>query len=467
MADARVYRVAQVFVVGGDPTVTYSPREERQFELILSDYLEERGRVLVVTGPSKSGKTVLLRRAIPEGVWIAGGQVTDLSQFWRLVVDVAGGWTGESRESARTDTETSGSGSSAQFKPAGVGADATWTDSDSVADTSRHQRSVDRDPMSVGAELLSSAGRALVVDDFHHMLPDVQRGLIRQLKPLVAAGLAVVFAAVPHHAADAVAAEAEMEGRVEHLQIGFWDQAELVEIARKGFGALNLRVSDDLVSELTRHSLRSPHLMQLLCRELVKLNGVREQAPDVVELDPPNDWDSFLMSVAVRFTDDQAYRELVRGPQARKDRIERVLSESGETTDIYGAVMLAIRVTGPIEELPYNTLRDSLRELLDDLPQKEQVTNTLRHMTAIADARARDEHGRLHRDPVLEWQAEKDTLFIADPFFAFRVRFGPHVHYGRARGLTSLPLNLTEAEPNLLSEEPTSGESAPDAGEDD
>lgn len=452
MAEAHVYRVAQVFVVGGEPTVTYSPREERQFETILADYLEERGRVLVVTGPSKSGKTVLLRRAVPDGIWIAGGQVTEVPHFWRLVVDTAGGWTGESRESARTDTESTESAGSAQFKPGGVGADTTWADTDSVADTSRHQRTVDRDPMSVGLELLVASQRALVLDDFHHMPPDVQRGLIRQLKPLVAEGLAVVFAAVPHHAADAIDAEAEMESRVEHLQIGLWDHDELVEIAHKGFEALNLTAGDDLASELARHSLRSPHLMQLLCRELAKTNGIREQASERQELHPPEDWDSFLMSIAVRFTGDQVYRELVRGPQARKDRIERSLRETGETTDIYGAVMLAIRRTGPVEEVAYNTLRDNLRDLLDELPQKEQVTNTLRHMTAIAYERARDEHDRLHRDPVIEWQPEKDTLFIADPFFAFRVRFGPHVHYGRARGQAALPLTLTEAEPNLYDE---------------
>jgi hypothetical protein len=46
-------------------------------------------------------------------------------------------------------------------------------------------------------------------------------------------------------------------------------------------------------------------------------------------------------------------------------------------------------------------------------------------MSAIALEHALDEHGRLKRDPVLEWHP--DTVFVADPFFSFRVRFGPQL----------------------------------------
>src|SRR5947209_17913641 len=52
--------------------------------------------------------------------------------------------------------------------------------------------------------------RPLIIDDFHHIAPEVQRELIRQLKPLIDENAAVIFAAVPHRAADVVAAESEM-----------------------------------------------------------------------------------------------------------------------------------------------------------------------------------------------------------------------------------------------------------------
>lgn len=452
MTEQPSYRLAQVFVVGQEPTVTYSARDAKRFETTVADYLDERGRILVVTGPSKSGKTVLLRKTVPDAIWLAGGQIESVSQFWRQIVDQTGGWTGEAKEVARTDTETTDSRTSAQFKPVGVGAESVLGDTDSVADSSRHERTVDREPQSVGLRILAETKEPLVVDDFHHMSPGLQRDIVRQLKPLLERALGVIFAAVPHHVADAVIAENEMESRVESLQIGLWDIEELAEIAYKGFReALRVDLSEDLAVELACHSFRSPHLMQLLCRELSKVNEIRETAAAPITVREPSDWDGFLAEIAVRHTDDQTYRDLARGPQSRKDRVPRAVKDRSETTDIYGALISAIRASGPAEELTYNRLRDILRDLLEELPQKEQITNPLKHMTAIAHRHACDEYGRLKRDPVLEWQPERDTLFIADPFLSFRVRHGPElkVHLGAAQERPQ----LAEGTPQLIGEQ--------------
>lgn len=379
------YRLAQVFVVGPAPTITYMPREEHQLETRVTDYVEERGRILLVTGPSKSGKTVLLRRTLPDAVWIAGGQLREANDLWRHVVDGADGWTGELREHVRTDTELTSSGTTAQFKPMGVGSDAALSDSSSVADASRHQRSVERDPLSVAQTLLVKAQRVLVIDDFHHLAPAVQRIVIRQLKPLIERGVGVVLVAVPHRAADVVVAEGEMDGRVERLQIGLWHDAELMNIAHTGFAALAVKPEVGLPERLASLSHRSPHLMQLLCREICKVGSVRSTASLPQTLVEPADWDDFLSVVAVRYTHDETYRSLVRGPQTRKDRIERRMRFSCQTTDIYGAVMAALSAVAPAKEIEYNALRDALRRLLEELPPKEQVTNTLRHMSDIAD----------------------------------------------------------------------------------
>jgi hypothetical protein len=299
-----------------------------------------------------------------------------------------------------------------------------------VADASRHQRSAEREPLSVAHTLLADAQRVLVIDDFHHLAPAVQRVVIRQLKSLIERGVGVVLVAVPHRAADVVVAEGEMDGRVERLQIGLWNDAELMDIAHKGFAALAVEPEGGLSGRLASLSHRSPHLMQLLCREVCKAGGVRTTASPPQTLVEPADWNDFLSVVAVRYTHDETYRRLVRGPQTRKDRSERRLRFSGQTTDIYGAVMAALRAVDPSEEIEYNMLRNALRQLLEELPPKEQVTNTLRHMSDIARELARDEHGRLRRDPLLEWRQDRDTLYVTDPFFAFRLRFGPPVLRG-------------------------------------
>ncbi len=66
-------RVSDVFVPGGFPDVTYVRRNELQLEERVRDYVEERYKVLSLSGPTKSGKTVLVKRVAPDAVWVSGG----------------------------------------------------------------------------------------------------------------------------------------------------------------------------------------------------------------------------------------------------------------------------------------------------------------------------------------------------------------------------------------------------------
>lgn len=70
-------RAGEIFIAGGQPNITYNPRKKHKLEEQLKDYLDTGYKLLSVTGPTKSGKTVLCRKIIPikKGVWIAGGQV--------------------------------------------------------------------------------------------------------------------------------------------------------------------------------------------------------------------------------------------------------------------------------------------------------------------------------------------------------------------------------------------------------
>jgi hypothetical protein len=418
------YRLPQVFVVGQLPTVTYSPRESKRLQETLNDYLDERGRILVVTGPTKTGKTVLLRRAVADGLWLAGGNIDSAERFWRRIIDETDSYTDESLDAERGEIDTESIATDAGFNPGGVGGRRVRTETGATSQSSRRGKEVQRDPAFVAREALLTEDVPLIIDDFHHIAPEVQRDLVRQLKPLIDRNAAVIFAAVPHRAADIVAAESEMEGRVENLQIGLWELEELMEIAQRGFrDALAVEYDEPLARELAERSLRSPHLMQLLCRELAKTQGIRMTATEPTRLLPPEDWDRFLSDVAEKHTHDGTFRTLARGPQSRSDRIARELRAGGET-DIYGAILAAVAATGPAERIHYNDLREALRAVLVTLPGKHEITACLRHLTDIARDLAKDEWGRLNRDPVLEYVSGDDTLYIADPFLAFRMRWG-------------------------------------------
>lgn len=168
---------------------------------------------------------------------------------------------------------------------------------------------------------LSGSHHIVVIDDFHYVHPAVQLAIVRGLKDPVFDGLGVVFASVPHRAYDAVRVEKEMTGRVTHRNIEPWDDAELTEVARRGFAALKL-VDDErrLAERLARESFASPHLMQDFCRRLCRFHGIAEflravarrarrrtqvtaQSSDSWTVHPPGTLDERVLALETRLKD--------------------------------------------------------------------------------------------------------------------------------------------------------------------
>ena len=269
----------QVFVAGGLPTVTYNPRAHLLLEDRLRDYLSERHKIISVSGPTKSGKTVLLRSVIKDGVWIAGGEIDTVGDFWANVGDkleVLLSEQIERRDDETTSTATSGGG---QFKPLGIGGafEHERGRSNTTGQTKTQGRTRPLQPAVKDA--LAKLLPVVVIDDFHYVPQDVQLGIVRGLKDLVFGGLGVVLAAVPHRAYDAVRVEKEMTGRVVQLPIEFWSEEELMGISREGFAALNVNDPGEVLGRrLADESFGSPFLMQDFCLQLVKDNDVRETA---------------------------------------------------------------------------------------------------------------------------------------------------------------------------------------------
>jgi hypothetical protein len=70
----RVALTGDVFTPGRMPDVTYNPRSEHDVEGALRRFLDNRGAALTLSGPTKSGKTVVVERVLPrdEALWIPG-----------------------------------------------------------------------------------------------------------------------------------------------------------------------------------------------------------------------------------------------------------------------------------------------------------------------------------------------------------------------------------------------------------
>lgn len=78
-------KLKQVFTPGGQPSVTYVSRDHLQLETAVKEALARGYAIIVVTGPTKSGKTVLCNHVLAQqgvSVSIEGGQVRNEADFW-------------------------------------------------------------------------------------------------------------------------------------------------------------------------------------------------------------------------------------------------------------------------------------------------------------------------------------------------------------------------------------------------
>lgn len=432
-------KVAKVFVPGKLPEFTYNPRDELNLEQSLEDYLEEAGAILTVAGPTKTGKSVLLERRIDNPVWCDGQGVASVDSMWALVSDELGLYT---QVEVSSDASVSGGGTVAAKAGFAPLAEASSTVSIEGSEGGGVRHSVSRPLASLAKEALARAGQPLVIDDFHFVERDVQRQVVRALKPIVLAGIPVVFASISHRVRDVVSAEPDMTGRVVPLEIPFWSKADLLYIAREGFKVLNVVDEGEVFAKvLASESYGSPYLMQKFCRELCKVNGVRERPNEPRELRPPSDWASFF-SEQVEFASRDWFERLLNGPQERGNKRTQWELRDGTTLDGYGLTLRAIVETGPKLDLT----KDEIRRVVDQLvegtgPALHQTTRYLQRMSLIAAKRKTEplpteeeldqpgvDRGAANDvQPVLEYMDDDDPhsrLHIADPYFAFFLRWG-------------------------------------------
>lgn len=237
----RKLRARQVFVAGGMPTVTYVERAALSLERSLQIEIEEGYKVVTVTGPTQSGKTVLTRHVLgsKKRVLINGGHVASAAEFWTLLVQELAAMAGD-RGGVQSAT-----------CPVGAipGPDCGPLKTSILKNMRAHDL-------------------ALVIDDFHHLPVDVQAEIGRSLKSDVFEGLTAILIAVPRRTFNTIGMEREMEGRFVHVEIPPWGVPDLMAIPHQGFPRLNMDVDEAILRRFASEAHGNPLLVQRFCGRL-------------------------------------------------------------------------------------------------------------------------------------------------------------------------------------------------------
>ncbi|HEY5923521.1 MAG TPA: hypothetical protein VIV11_17695, partial [Kofleriaceae bacterium] len=167
---------AEVFTPTSFPTHTYVEREQLHHERLLREWIRSSTQIASISGPSKSGKTVLVQRVVGEDnlLTVSGASVRAADQLWDRVLD----WYGEphsmTASSADASTKTSGHERGMRLGMPGTFAAGKHTVANAQVGTETTQATANRRGLPQVVQELAHTPYTILLDDFHYIPAAVQ-----------------------------------------------------------------------------------------------------------------------------------------------------------------------------------------------------------------------------------------------------------------------------------------------------
>lgn len=420
-------RATEVFTPGDFPEHTYVERASDAFEERLRRALETPGEVVSLSGPSKSGKTVLVERVVgaDDLITVTGAGLQGGQHLWERVLD----WMGAPTETASTRNSSVGGEASAGASGAvgiplvakgGVSGSVTA----SMSRDSGSEASFGRFGLEQVVKEIANSSFVVLIDDFHYMERTIQTEVAQQIKEAARRGVKICTASVPHRSDDIVRSNPELRGRVQAIDLEYWTVAQLLEIAQIGFPILNVDVQEDAARRLAEEASGSPQLMQASCLDFCFEFGFDERADTMVgaKVDR-NSIERVLRRTSSRTDFKSLARRMHTGPKTRGTERKEYEFSDGSIGDVYRCVLFAICSDPPKLSFSYNELQKRIQVVTksSELPRPQSVYQCCSQLAQIA-------LEMYEKERVLEWDEDASLLDIIDPYLLFYLRWSDALH---------------------------------------
>lgn len=416
-------RVDEVFTPNDVPSVTYVTREDHKLEEQLRAALKMRNTVVSISGPSKAGKTVTLKKIIDQNyvITLSGSNIKGVNDLWRQIF----AWIGETLEITKSDgvgfeigirTNIEGEAGIPLLAKgkAGAGADAK------VGHQSGQTKVVPIDPYQKIAEEIGGSDFVIFIDDFHYIEREAQKEISKCIKTLAENNVKFCLASVPHRSDDAVRANTELRGRLATVDFTYWGEEELQKIALQGFEALNIKLNIENISKLARESIGSPQLMQLLCLNVCGQRQIKERQQFETVIDLSAEELKEILERASQFANfSSTLQAMHSGPRVRGNERKQFRFVDESTGDVYRAILLAIRSDPRALTFRYDDILERVKAIcVGESPSGSSITSSLAQMEEIAEASG--------GSAILDW--DEDNLNVIEPYFLFYLRCSPKIN---------------------------------------
>lgn len=420
-----------VFTPSSFPEHTYVARGDADLEEKLRFALKTKGQIVSLSGPSKSGKTVLVEKVVGKDklVPVVGAGILAPEQVWTRVLDWIDAPTDATSQKSWQLSTGASVGAKAETDVIVASGAASGDLSTRFTRRSTGTERKKRRGLEQVIEELGGKDFVVLVDDFHYMPREVRIEVAKQLKEAARRDVKIVIAAVPHRADDVIRANPELQGRVTVIDVGYWRRRDLALIAKSGFDALNVDIEADTADRLAHQAAGSPQLMQALCLYACFVLGTIDRMPKrIAERLGPEDHVK-----ACRLTSTIAdFRSLVdaleAGPRARAGDRKAYAFTDGTSGDVYRAILKAIAQEPLVLAFDYEEVLRRVRQLCaGEPPAGSSVTGACAHMARLAAE-------QMPTARVLTWDERDQILEIPDPYLSFYLRWSDRLRQADGPG---------------------------------
>ena len=420
MTKAKSLTAHDVFTPSSFPEHNYVARGGDDLEEKLRFALKTKGQMVSLSGPSKSGKTVLVEKVVGKDklVPVVGAGIRAPDDVWTRVldwIDAPADVTSMKSWQLRTGARVGAKGSANVVVASGEASGDLRSDfSRRAGDNERKGRR----GMEQVIEELGGSELVILVDDFHYMPRDVQIEVAKQLKEAARRDLKIVTSAVPHRADDVIRANPELRGRVTMIDVGYWRPRDLARIATTGFEALNVDMEAASAERLAHQAAGSPQLMQALCLYACFVLGTVDRVSKRTSERLKEDDHVKACRLTSTITDFRSLVDALEiGPRARAGDRKTYAFTDGTTGDVYRAILKAIAAEPLVLTFDYEEVLRRVKEICEDeAPAGSSVTGACAHMARLAEE-------QLPTTRVLTWDERDQILEIPDPYLSFYLRW--------------------------------------------
>ena len=360
----NTYKATEVFVPSDFPTLTYVQREEEKLERRVHEAIETPRSPISISGPSKTGKTALVRNIVGDDnlIHVFGSQIEAPGDLWEAILNWMATPSSVTTGSTATETITPNVSTSGTLGIPGVASVTIGGGINASTSANSNFSAVQQNRgMAAVAREIANSGFIVFLDDFHYIARELQEAIGRQIKTGSEAGIRFCIASVPHRSDDVVRSNHELRGRTINIDTSFWTIEDLIKIGRQGFGALNAEIPAEVIQRFAQESCTSPQIMQALCLQLCFDLRIREttESPHQVEVSEI-DVREALEQASTRADYTSLVKQMHAGPRIRGTERKEFHFIDDTVGDAYRASLLALTQ----DHLPWSSIMPTSKHVL-------------------------------------------------------------------------------------------------------